>query len=96
VATLQTYLTATQRLLHDANFKYWTQQTLIDAINQPTAQRSAQKYKGSVLASVYKLPADGAKSAKTLQRCRICKSRVDHPLVLVPSQKCNFCATAVA
>ena len=36
-STLQSYLTATQRLLHDANFKYWTQQTLIDAIN--TAQR---------------------------------------------------------
>ena len=33
MATLQTYLTATQRLLHDANFKYWTQPTLIDAIN---------------------------------------------------------------
>lgn len=32
-STLQTYLTATQRLLHDANFKYWTQQTLIDAVN---------------------------------------------------------------
>ena len=42
--------------------------TLIDALNQPTAQRTAQKYKGSVLASVYKLPADGAKSAKTLQQ----------------------------
>ena len=35
--TLQTYLTQTQRLLHDSNFKYWTQQTLIDAIN--TAQK---------------------------------------------------------
>lgn len=37
MATLQSYLTATQRLLHDANFKYWSQPTLIDAIN--TAQR---------------------------------------------------------
>ena len=42
--------------------------TLIDALNQPTAQRTAQKYKGSVLASVYKLPVDGTKSAKTLQQ----------------------------
>lgn len=33
MSTLQDYLTRTQRLLHDANFKYWTQQTLIDAIN---------------------------------------------------------------
>jgi len=33
VATLQTYLTATQRLLHDGNAKYWTIPTLIDAIN---------------------------------------------------------------
>jgi hypothetical protein len=33
VATLQSYLTATQRLLHDANAKYWTIPTLIDAIN---------------------------------------------------------------
>ena len=31
--TLQTYLTQTQRLLHDANFKYWSAQTLTDAIN---------------------------------------------------------------
>jgi len=37
VATLQSYLTATQRLLHDANFKYWSQQALTDAIN--TAQK---------------------------------------------------------
>ena len=33
MATLQTYLTATQRLLHDANAKYWTVSTLTDAIN---------------------------------------------------------------
>lgn len=33
MATLQDYLNQTQRLLHDANFKYWSQQTLIDAIN---------------------------------------------------------------
>ena len=33
MATLQSYLTATQRLLHDASFKYWNQQTLTDAIN---------------------------------------------------------------
>lgn len=33
MSTLQDYLTRTQRLLHDANFKYWTQKTLIDAIN---------------------------------------------------------------
>ena len=33
MATLQNYLNATQRLLHDANAKYWTVQTLIDAIN---------------------------------------------------------------
>jgi hypothetical protein len=33
VATLQEYLNATQRLLHDANAKYWTVPTLIDAIN---------------------------------------------------------------
>ena len=39
MGTLQTYLTATQWLLHDANFKYWSQQTMIDAIN--TAQTRA-------------------------------------------------------
>ena len=33
MATLQTYLTATQRLLHDANAKYWTIATLTDAVN---------------------------------------------------------------
>ena len=33
MATLQTYLTATQRLLRESNFKYWAQPTLIDAIN---------------------------------------------------------------
>ena len=33
MATLQSLLTATQRLLHDANFKYWSQQALTDAIN---------------------------------------------------------------
>lgn len=33
MSTLQDYLTATQRLLHDSQFKYWTQQTMIDAIN---------------------------------------------------------------
>ena len=37
MSTLQDLLTRTQRLLHDANFKYWTQQTLTDAIN--SAQR---------------------------------------------------------
>ena len=33
MATLQDYLNQTQRLLHDANAKYWTVQTLKDAIN---------------------------------------------------------------
>lgn len=33
MATLQSYLTATQRLLHDANAKYWTVATLTDAVN---------------------------------------------------------------
>ena len=33
MATLQTYLTATQRLLHDANAKYWTLPTITDAVN---------------------------------------------------------------
>lgn len=42
--------------------------TLIDALNEPTAKREAQKYKGGVLASVYKLPVDGTKTAKTLQQ----------------------------
>lgn len=37
MATLQTYLTQTRRLLHDATGKYWTDVDLIDAINQ--AQR---------------------------------------------------------
>lgn len=37
MATLQSFLTATQRLLHDANFKYWSVQALTDAIN--TAQK---------------------------------------------------------
>jgi hypothetical protein len=42
--------------------------TLIDALQQPGASRSAQKYRGTVLSSVYKLPADPSKSAKTLQQ----------------------------
>lgn len=42
--------------------------TLLDALNQPTASRDAKKYKGGVLASVYNLPVDGTKSAKTLQQ----------------------------
>lgn len=42
--------------------------TLIDALQQPGASRSAQKYRGTVLSSVYKLPADPAKSAQTLQQ----------------------------
>ena len=33
MSTLQDYLTATQRLLHDSQFKYWTQATMVDAIN---------------------------------------------------------------
>lgn len=37
-STLQTFLTATQRLLHDANAKYWTVPTLIDAINAAQAR----------------------------------------------------------
>jgi hypothetical protein len=42
--------------------------TLLDAIREPGANRSAQKYKGTVLSSVYKLPVDGAAAAKTLQQ----------------------------
>ena len=42
--------------------------TLIDALQQPGASRSAQKYRGTVLSSVHKLPADPSKSAKTLQQ----------------------------
>jgi hypothetical protein len=42
--------------------------TLIDALQEPGANRSAQKYRGSVLSSVYKLPANPANTAKTLQQ----------------------------
>ena len=42
--------------------------SLIDAIQQPGASRSAQKYRGSVLSAVYRLPTDPANAAKTLQQ----------------------------
>jgi hypothetical protein len=42
--------------------------SLIDALMEPGANVSAQKYKGSVLSSVYKMPANPAKTAKTLQQ----------------------------
>jgi hypothetical protein len=42
--------------------------SLVDALQEPGAKRSAQKYRGTVLSAVYKMPADPAKSAKTLQQ----------------------------
>lgn len=42
--------------------------SLIDAIQQSGASRSAQKYKGSVLSAVYKLPTNPARAAETLQQ----------------------------
>lgn len=42
--------------------------SLLDALDQPTADRSGKKYKGTVLGSVYRLPTDPARAAQTLQQ----------------------------
>jgi hypothetical protein len=42
--------------------------TLIDALRSPGTNRSSQSYRGTVLSSVYRLPADGQASARTLQQ----------------------------
>ncbi len=42
--------------------------TLIDALQQPGASRKAEKYRGTVLSAVYRMPADPSKAAQTLQQ----------------------------
>ena len=53
MATLQKFLTKTQRLLHDANFKYWTQPTLIDAINDAQSRAVGDSGCNRSLQTVY-------------------------------------------
>ena len=54
--TLQTFLTQTQRLLHDANFKYWTQQTMVDAINTACQRAVGDSQCNRLLQTIYLSP----------------------------------------